>query len=169
MPSKNCWQETYWFFINDRRLVCQFSNKFTDRWNQKMRCIFYFFKKSHTYLQSDHIKKKFVWLFFQKHSRFKEQQGKVEGFSLTPLNLFHPLHWHLDDSQAITAKSSPLHIVSSRTWTKNLFPCVSRWPLNCTPLIHYNIDGRNTHHNVGHKKTNMMSCAVKIVSFLEVL
>ena len=41
------------------------------------------------------------------------QQGKRETISLTPLYHFHPLHRHLDVSQAITADSSLLHVTSS--------------------------------------------------------
>ena len=55
------------------------------------------------------------------------QQGKGEAISSTPLYHFHPLHRHLDISQAITAVSSPLRIVSRRTYTGNLwFPSASR-------------------------------------------
>ena len=63
-----------------------------------------------------------IWVFFHGHSRFTRQQGKGEGISfLTPFYLFHPLHRHIDISQAITAESSPL----TRTW--NLwFPGASR-------------------------------------------
>ena len=43
------------------------------------------------------------------------------SLSLTALYHFHLLHRHLDISQAITAESSPIHIASSRTWTRNLF------------------------------------------------
>ena len=53
--------------------------------------------------------------------------GKGEGIYLTPLYHFHPLHWHLGISRAITAESSPLHIAGSRTRTGNLwFPSASR-------------------------------------------
>ena len=48
------------------------------------------------------------------------QQGKGEGIYLTPHYLFHPPHRHLDISRAITTESSPLHIASSRTRTRNL-------------------------------------------------
>ena len=46
--------------------------------------------------------------------------GEGEGISLTPHYHFHPLHRHLDISRAITAESSPLHIASNRTRTRNL-------------------------------------------------
>ena len=40
---------------------------------------------------------------------------------------FHLLHKHLDISQVVAAKSTPLHIAGSRTRTGNLwFPSVSR-------------------------------------------
>ena len=60
-----------------------------------------------------------IWVFFHAHSRLAEQQGKGEAVYLTPFYYFHPLHKHLDISQAITAESSPLHIGSSRTRTRN--------------------------------------------------
>ena len=53
--------------------------------------------------------------------------GRGEGISLTHHYHFHPLHRHLDISQAITAESPALHIGSSRTRTGNLcFPSASR-------------------------------------------
>ena len=62
----------------------------------------------------------FIWVFFHVHSRITGLQGKGEGISLTPHYHFHSLHRHLDISWAITAESSPLHIPSSRTRTRNL-------------------------------------------------
>ena len=62
-----------------------------------------------------------IWGFFHKHSRTTGMQGKGEGISLTTHYLFHPLHRHLDISQAITAESSPLHIASRQTRTENLW------------------------------------------------
>ena len=68
-----------------------------------------------------------IWVFFHERSRITGLQGKGEGISLTPHYHFHPLHRHLDISWAITAENSPLHIVSSRTRTGNLwFPSASR-------------------------------------------
>ena len=61
-----------------------------------------------------------ILVFFHAHSRFTGQQGKGKGIYLTPLNHFHPLHRHLDISRVITAGSSPLHISSSKTRTRNL-------------------------------------------------
>ena len=61
-----------------------------------------------------------VFFFFHEHSRFTGQQGKGEDIYLTPLYHFYPLHRHLDISRAVTAESSPLHIASSRTRTRNL-------------------------------------------------
>ena len=54
---------------------------------------------------------------------------------------FHPLHRHLGINQAITADSSPLHIVRSRTRNGNLwFPRASRLVLCyaswCFPVTH---------------------------------
>ena len=68
-----------------------------------------------------------IWFIFHNHSRTTGLQRKGEGISLTLHYHFHPLHIHLDIIPAITAKSSPLHIGSSRTRTVNLwFPNVSR-------------------------------------------
>ena len=68
-----------------------------------------------------------IWVFFYEHSRITGLQVKGEGISLTPQYHFHPLHKHLDISQAITAESSPLHLASSRTWVGKLwFPSASR-------------------------------------------
>ena len=68
--------------------------------------------------------------FFHEHSRFIGQQGKGKTLYLSPLCHFHPPLRHLDISQAITAESSPLHIVSSRTRTGNpWFPNASHQPL----------------------------------------
>ena len=67
-----------------------------------------------------------IWVFFHKHSRMTGLQGKEEGISLTPHYHFHPLHRHLDISQAIAVESSPLHIGSSQTQTGKLwFPRIS--------------------------------------------
>ena len=61
------------------------------------------------------------WVFFHKHSRITGLQGKSEGISLTPHYHFQPLHRHLDIGQAITAKSSLLHIASIWTRTGNFW------------------------------------------------
>ena len=61
-----------------------------------------------------------VRVFLQEHSWFTRQQGKGEAISLTPLYHFHPLHRHLHISGPITVESSPLHIASSRTRSRNL-------------------------------------------------
>ena len=62
-----------------------------------------------------------IWVFFHEHSQITGLQGKGEGTSVTPHDHFHPLHIHLNISQAITAKGSPLHIASSLTPTGNLW------------------------------------------------
>ena len=77
-----------------------------------------------------------MWVFFHEHSQFTGQQGKGEAISLTPLYHLHPLHRHLDISRAIAAGSSPLHIASSQTQTRNLwFQSASREPLSNTSYI----------------------------------
>ena len=58
-----------------------------------------------------------IWVFLHGHSRITRLQEKWEVISLTPHYHFHPLHKHLYIRQAITAESSPLHIVSSQTPT----------------------------------------------------
>ena len=59
--------------------------------------------------------------FFSRLFTSRRTVGKREAISLIPLRHFHRLHRHLGISRAITAESSPLHIVSSRTWTGNLW------------------------------------------------
>ena len=69
----------------------------------------------------------FIWVFFYGHSRITGLQGMREGILLTPHYHFYLLHRHLGISRAITAKSSPLYIASSRTGTRNLwFPSAIR-------------------------------------------
>ena len=68
-----------------------------------------------------------IWVLFQEHSRITGLQGKGLGIPLTPHYHFHPLYRNLDISRTITAESSPLHVASSRTRTRNLwFPIASR-------------------------------------------
>ena len=68
-----------------------------------------------------------LWVSFQEHLRFTGQQGTGKAISLIPLYHFHPHRRHFDISQRITAVSSPLHIASSWTRTRNpWFPSVSR-------------------------------------------
>ena len=63
---------------------------------------------------------------FKNHRTAGERRGYFINFSL-PLPYFHQLHRHLDNSRAITAESSPLHIASSPKRTGNLwFPSASR-------------------------------------------
>ena len=53
-------------------------------------------------------------------------RGKGEGISLTPHCHFYKLYKQLDVSRAITADSSPLHILSDLTRTgKSWFPSVN--------------------------------------------
>ena len=62
-----------------------------------------------------------IWVFLHDHSRITRLQGKDVGISLTLHYHFHPRHRHLDISRAITEENSPLHIVSDRTRTRNLW------------------------------------------------
>ena len=63
---------------------------------------------------------------FKNHRTAEEGRGYFINSSL-PLPYFHQLHRHLDNSRAITAESSPLHVASSWTRTGNLwFPSASR-------------------------------------------
>ena len=60
----------------------------------------------------------YMWFCFREYSQFTRQKRKGgEAISLTPFYNFHALRRRLDISRAITAGSSPLHIVSSRTRT----------------------------------------------------
>ena len=79
-----------------------------------------------------------MWVFFHENSRITGLQGKGEGISLTPHYHFHPLHRHLDISRVITAGSSLLRIVSSRTRTGNLwFPSALKVFIQLFAFIHY--------------------------------
>ena len=62
-----------------------------------------------------------IWVFFHEHSRITLLQGKGERIYLTPHYHFHLLHRHLDISWVITAQSSPLHLASIPTQTRNLW------------------------------------------------
>ena len=55
-----------------------------------------------------------IGVFFHDHPQITGPQGKGEGIYLTPHYHFHPLQKHLDISRAVTAESSPLHLVSER-------------------------------------------------------
>ena len=57
-----------------------------------------------------------IWVFFFEHSPLTGKQRKEEAISLTTLHLFHR---HLDINQTITAESSPRHIASSWTQSRN--------------------------------------------------
>ena len=87
------WVELRKFFVK-KNVLCSVKRSF----------FFFFFSK---------------WVFFHEHSRMTGLQGKGEDISLTPHYQIHPLRRHLDISWAITAESSPLHMVSSRTRTGN--------------------------------------------------
>ena len=62
-----------------------------------------------------------IWVFFHGHFWITGLQGKGEGISITPYYHFHLLHRHWDISLAIAAESSPLHIASSRTRSRNFW------------------------------------------------
>ena len=53
-----------------------------------------------------------IRVFFHDHPQITGPQGKGEGIYLTPHYHFHLLQKHLDISRAVTAESSPLHLVS---------------------------------------------------------
>ena len=59
-----------------------------------------------------------IGFLFHDQSRITGLQGKGEEISLTTNYHFQPLHRHLDNSWAITAKCSPLHIGSNPTRTQ---------------------------------------------------
>ena len=67
-----------------------------------------------------------IYTFFHRgflSESFTNQRnaGERKGNSVTPHYHFHLLHRHVDFSRMIAAESSPLHISSSRTPTKNLW------------------------------------------------
>ena len=62
-----------------------------------------------------------IWVSIREHSQITGPHEKGEGISLTPHYRFQPLHRHLNITEVITAESSPLHISSSRTRTRNLW------------------------------------------------
>ena len=57
----------------------------------------------------------------------KDDKGKGEDISVTPLHYFHSLHRHLDISRAIIAEDSTLHVASSRTRTRKLLDTERNW------------------------------------------
>ena len=80
-----------------------------------------------------------IWVFLHNHSQITGLQGKGWGgggsISLTPHYHFYTLYRHLHISQAITAESSPLHIASRWTRSRNLWlSSTSCKPLNYAPL-----------------------------------
>ena len=79
-----------------------------------------------------------IWDSFHDYSRFTGQQRKGEAISLTPLFHFHTLQRHLVISRENTAGSSPLHIISNRSQTGNLwFPSKTHYPLSYTPFFYW--------------------------------
>ena len=64
----------------------------------------------------------YIYILSGQRPRITNHRTAGEGgghFSLpTPHYHFHPPHRHLDISRTITAESSPLHITSSRTQTR---------------------------------------------------
>ena len=98
----------------NHELVSNIDVEKTCFFNVKLKLLFFFF---------------FFYLFFFLLRTFTihTTAGEVAGIYLTPLYHFHPLHRHLDITRAITAESSPLHIASRRTSTRNLrFSSASR-------------------------------------------
>lgn len=61
-----------------------------------------------------------IWVFFQDHSKVAGLQGNDEVIYLALHYLFHLHHRHLGISRAITGKSLPLHVGSSRNRIGNL-------------------------------------------------
>ena len=77
-----------------------------------------------------------IWVFLHNHSQITGLQGKGwwgKHFFNSSLPLLHTLQTHI--SQAITAESSPLHIASRWTRSRNLWlSSTSCKPLNYAPL-----------------------------------
>ena len=106
-----------------------------------------------------------IWVFFHNHSRTTGLQGKEEGISLTLHYHFHPLHRHLDISQAITAESLPLHIGSSRIWTGNLWLPSTSYDdfvilVNFT-IFEFNISSLRHFPTDSNVELNVFSCSLK--------
>ena len=59
-----------------------------------------------------------IRVFCHKYHDSQDSRGRGGAIFLTPLYHFHR---HLDISQVIAAKSSPLHIAGSRSQTRNLW------------------------------------------------
>ena len=73
-------------------------------------------------------------VFIHDHSQSTGMQGKGKGISLTPHYNFHLLCRNLRISREITEESSPLHIGSSQTQTRNFcFQSKSCQQLNYVP------------------------------------
>ena len=83
-----------------------------------------------TIIHTNFFSHKILTFFFLSGFSFTyihySQDSKEGGWVYFELYHFHPFHRHLDISRAITKESSPLHIASNRTQTKNLwFPSAS--------------------------------------------
>ena len=87
----------------------------------------------------------FYLVFFRNHSLITELQKKGEGISLTPHYHFHLLQSHLDISWVITGESSPLHMASSWTWTRNLWFPVKFGPKKLFSWILLVLDVRHSY------------------------
>ena len=105
------------------------------------------FKFSHLQTGDKYRLKEYVLLILKKHIFFfwggaggggggvsftnirdsKDDKGKGEDISVTPLHYFHSLHRHLDISRAIIAEDSTLHVASSRTRTRKLLDTERNW------------------------------------------
>ena len=85
-------------------------------------------------------------------------QGKGRGAtSLTPPYHFHPLHRHSDITRAITAKSSPLCVTSSRARTGNLwFPNYKSVTTKLRALKYFNISYTETNDKI--REITSISC-----------
>ena len=88
--------------------------------NSVFKNLFHFLKCSGAAI-SIHIYFFSIWFFSWNHSQITGLQEKEEGISITPYYHSHSLHRHLDINRAITTESSPLHIGSRGTRTRNLF------------------------------------------------
>ena len=85
------------------------------------------------------LNKASLFFFFYLHFLLRiftnhRTAGEGKGEGKTPHYHIHSLNRRLDNSRAITAESSPLHIASSRSRTKSFsFPSPICYTLSCMP------------------------------------
>ena len=114
--------ETSWIPKSNKKKTDQFVSYYKTTWQMPMVWFLYIEFILIIHVRTLKISDNFfsIWAF-HKHSQFTGQQGNGKAISLRPLYNFHLFHRHLDISWVITAESSPLHIASKQTQTRNLW------------------------------------------------